>query len=110
MRSQYEIADKIIIPAIRQELIKRLREKYSLKEQEIAAKLELTQAAVSKYLNGKLGSVSPKTEEIRQELMAKEKEIDELAQSLASGKEAGRQICILCQSLGKFSCSLVKQG
>ncbi|MEM5766576.1 MAG: helix-turn-helix domain-containing protein [Candidatus Aenigmatarchaeota archaeon] len=54
-----EVVVKKIIPAVRVRVAKQLYKKYNFSQEEIANKLNLTQAAISKYLSGKY------TEEIR---------------------------------------------
>jgi len=49
MINPYEIVSKSTLPAIRAMVARRLREKYHLTQQQIAAKLEVTQASVSNY-------------------------------------------------------------
>ncbi len=49
MINPYEIVSKSALPAIRAMVSRRLREQYSLTQQEIADRLEVTQASVSNY-------------------------------------------------------------
>jgi len=55
-----EVMAKQIIPAVRARTTKQLYTKYNFNQQEIAARLGITQAAISKYLSGKY------TQEIKQ--------------------------------------------
>jgi len=48
-----EIMAKQIIPAVRVRVTKQLYSKHNFNQEEIAQRLEITQAAVSKYLSGK---------------------------------------------------------
>jgi len=48
-----EVMTKQIIPAVRVVVTKQLYDKHNFNQEEIAAKLGITQAAVSKYLAGK---------------------------------------------------------
>lgn len=52
MRFESEILAEEVLPAIRSLMTSRLRTEYGLKQQEIANKLDLTQPAVSQYING----------------------------------------------------------
>ncbi len=51
--SRYEKAYKEIIPAARAALITEFKKRYDAKEDAIACYVGITQAAISKYLNGK---------------------------------------------------------
>jgi predicted transcriptional regulator len=51
-----EAVAKYIMPIFRSLVAKELREKYGLSQNEIAAKLGITQAAVSHYINSKRGT------------------------------------------------------
>jgi len=44
---------KIILPAVRINMAEQMRDKYHMKQQEIASRLGVAQVAVSKYLNGR---------------------------------------------------------
>lgn len=50
MKSQCEIMATQVIPRVRAEIARRLATKYGMKQTEIAARLDITQAAVSLYL------------------------------------------------------------
>ncbi|MFB6241624.1 MAG: transcriptional regulator [Candidatus Nanosalina sp.] len=52
MRFELEVISEELLPAIRSLLARELSESYGMKQAEIARKLELTQPAVSNYLNG----------------------------------------------------------
>ncbi|MEM3383395.1 MAG: helix-turn-helix domain-containing protein [Nitrososphaerales archaeon] len=49
----YEIVYKTAIPALRAMIARKLMENYGLVQEEVAKKLEITQAAVSYYIKGK---------------------------------------------------------
>ena len=53
MRVLCEVVVKQLVPAVRVRVAKELYEKHDFNQQEIASKLGITQAAVSKYLTGK---------------------------------------------------------
>lgn len=48
-----EMAVKYFIPAMRASVTKELSKRFNFKQEEIASRLGITQAAVSKYLNGR---------------------------------------------------------
>ena len=65
----YEKADKEIIPAARLFIATVLKKRYNMTEQDIADRLGVAQAAVSKYLNGKS---SARIAEIKETIMKDE--------------------------------------
>lgn len=71
-----EIMSKQIIPAVRVRVTKQLYSKHNLNQDEIAARLEITQAAVSKYLSGKY------TPEIRK--LEKDKIVKKISDEIVS--------------------------
>jgi len=52
VRFESEVIAEKLLPAIRSIVSTNLKEDYGLKQEEIANKLDITQAAVSKYING----------------------------------------------------------
>lgn len=52
MRFETEVIAEDVLPAIRSILTSRLRTEYGLKQQDIADRLQVTQPAVSQYING----------------------------------------------------------
>jgi predicted transcriptional regulator len=63
MRFELEVVSEELLPAIRSLIAQELSESYGLKQAEIARKMELTQPAVSNYLND-----SRADEEIKKEI------------------------------------------
>ncbi|MBC5792451.1 MAG: helix-turn-helix domain-containing protein [Nanohaloarchaea archaeon] len=53
MRFESEIVSEDILPAIRKIIADRLQKDYGYTQEEVAAKLDVTQPAVSQYLKGK---------------------------------------------------------
>jgi len=51
MKFEVEVISEDVLPAIRSILARELKNEYGLKQREIADKLDLTQPAVSQYLN-----------------------------------------------------------
>jgi len=51
MKFELEVINNEVLPAIRSIIAKELKNEYGLKQREIAQKLDLTQPAVSQYLN-----------------------------------------------------------
>ncbi|MCL5427561.1 MAG: hypothetical protein M1321_00035 [Candidatus Marsarchaeota archaeon] len=102
MDSGYETAAKEIVPAVRYALIKALKEKYNKREGYIAESLGMTQAAISKYLNGKCSAKVIATEK-----RIDAKFIDKYAKMIAEGNRgaAGMCICGVCNNLNGFGCS-----
>lgn len=101
MISGYERAYKEIVPAARAALILELKEKYHIKEEAISEYLGITQAAISKYVNGKYSS---KIKEIAEKM--DRKTIEEYAAMIASGRPemVNKYLCTICNTLNRFDC------
>ncbi len=98
----YEIATNEIIPAIRSYIAKELVNKHKLSEDAVAGLLDVAQAAVSKYMNGKY---SDRVKEIEAKLNTKL--IDSYIAKIAEGNKQYVNMCVckLCQSVNAFNCS-----
>lgn len=79
-----EIEAKSLIPAVRAILAKKLIREYSLKEEDVARVLGITQAAVSNYVRGTRGDVEliSKLESVREVMRM----IDDIARDLSTNK------------------------
>ena len=79
-----EIEAKSLIPAVRAILAKKLIKEYSLKEEDIASFLGITQAAVSNYVRGTRGDTEliSKLESVREVMRM----IDDIAKDLSTNK------------------------
>ena len=79
-----EIEAKSLIPAVRAILAKKLIGEYSLKEEDVAKDLGITQAAVSNYVRGTRGDVDliSKLESVREVMRM----IDDIAKDLSTNK------------------------
>ena len=79
-----EIEAKSLIPAVRAILAKKLIEDYSLKEEDVAKDLGITQAAVSNYVRGTRGDIEliSKLESVREVMRM----IDDIAKDLSTNK------------------------
>jgi len=79
-----EIEAKSLIPAVRAILAKKLIEEYSLKEEDVAKDLGITQAAVSNYVRGTRGDIDliSKLESVREVMRM----IDDIAKDLSTNK------------------------
>jgi len=79
-----EIEAKSLIPAVRAILAKKLIREYSLKEEDVAKDLGITQAAVSNYVRGTRGDVEliSKLESVREVMRM----IDDIAMDLSTNK------------------------
>ncbi len=103
--SGYEKANREIVPAVRYALIKALKTRYNKREEEIARELGMTQAAISKYLNGRL------SEKVRAvERRIDRSTIDVCAKNIIEGNRdmVGVCICRVCNKLNDFGCSFSK--
>jgi uncharacterized protein len=79
-----EIEAKSLIPAVRAILAKKLIKEYSLKEEDVAKVLGITQAAVSNYVRGTRGDMEliSKLESVREVMRM----IDDIARDLSTNK------------------------
>jgi predicted transcriptional regulator len=79
-----EIEAKSLIPAVRAILAKKLIKEYSLKEEDVARVLGITQAAVSNYVRGTRGDVEliSKLGSVREVMRM----IDDIAKDLSTNK------------------------
>ncbi|MDQ3882143.1 MAG: transcriptional regulator [Thermoproteota archaeon] len=79
-----EIEAKSLIPAVRAILAKKLIREYSLKEEDVAKDLGITQAAVSNYVRGTRGDTGliSKLESVREVMRM----IDDIAKDLSTNK------------------------
>jgi predicted transcriptional regulator len=79
-----EIEAKSLIPAVRAILAKKLIKEYTLKEEDIAKVLGITQAAVSNYVRGTRGDIEliSKLESVREVMRM----IDDIARDLSTNK------------------------
>ena len=79
-----EIEAKSLIPAVRAILAKKLIREYSLKEEDVAKDLGITQAAVSNYVRGTRGDIEliSKLESVREVMRM----IDDIAKDLSANK------------------------
>jgi predicted transcriptional regulator len=79
-----EIEAKSLIPAVRAILAKKLIKEYSLKEEDVAKVLGITQAAVSNYVRGTRGDMEliTKLESVREVMRM----IDDIAKDLSTNK------------------------
>jgi predicted transcriptional regulator len=79
-----EIEAKSLIPAVRAILAKKLIAEYSLKEEDVAKVLGITQAAVSNYVRGTRGDIEliSKLESVREVMRM----IDDIGRDLSTNK------------------------
>ncbi|MGC8675914.1 MAG: transcriptional regulator [Candidatus Micrarchaeia archaeon] len=106
MPSKFESVSDNLLPVIRLEVSNELRRKYKMKERDIAERLGITQAAVSKYLSGKSKTIANKARQLRERIEANREALHAYAESLSRGDNAAGAFCELCQSFGGFSCAL----
>lgn len=101
MDSKYEKAYKEVIPAARAALIAELSKTHGIKEDAISEHVGITQAAISKYLNGKY------SEKIKSTMEKIDKEtIKEYAEKIKSEtpKALNKYLCTVCSKLNEFDC------
>ncbi len=76
----FELSYRHVFPAIRRRLVEILHKEYDMEEVDIAKKLGISQAAVSRYISGKRGSLVNPSAHIDVEEM-----IRQLAEEIAYG-------------------------
>ncbi|MFB6145608.1 MAG: transcriptional regulator [Candidatus Nanohaloarchaea archaeon] len=101
MKFESEIVAEDLLPAIRKIIATRLHADYGYTQEEIAAKLEITQPAVSQYLKGKRADSSvvkklkedPQTDIFLEDAASKaakgEKFSDDIAQVIKTSRDKG---------------------
>jgi predicted transcriptional regulator len=101
MASGYERAYKEIIPAARAALIIELKKKYDIKEEAISKYVGITQAAISKYLNGRY---STRIKEIVEKI--DKTTIETYAERIANGQPEAinKYLCTICNTMNNFNC------
>lgn len=105
MINGYSRATKLIIPAARSLIAKELNHRYKMTEQEIAVRLGVAQAAVSKYLSGRYSDKIKAIEgRINKEWVAGK------ISMLAKGDKsyANSAICTICNKENAFGCKFSK--
>ena len=97
MATNYEIAYGRVIPEIRRAVAREMSLHYHMNQTEIAKRLGITQAAVSKYLS------STRKSSVR------EREIVRYIEASMRGDKAASQdaLCRACQTSRKFDCALM---
>ena len=104
MTTEYEFVVKEFLPALRASAAKRMATEYSMSQMGIANVLNMTQAAVSKYLSGKYSVRVKKTEH-----RFKRGEVDEFVKhAIAESRhEAQKTVCRMCARNLSFKCALM---
>ena len=95
---------KEFLPALKARAAKILSEQYQMNQTKIANLLQITQAAVSKYLSGKY-SLGVK----RLESRLNEKDVDTFVKNVLAGKqfEAQKSVCRMCARELTHDCSIM---
>jgi len=96
MTKKYEIAYGMIIPEFKRAVAKEMYSRYNMTQVEIAKRLGVTQAAVSKYLSSRKATV--KSEEVTNFIEA----------SIKGDRNAMKDsLCRACQTESKFGCAFI---
>ena len=104
MKTNYEIALGEFMPAFRAKAARLMVSKYGISQQRSAELLELTQAAISKYVSGKY------SQRVRSAAVSID---DSLVDSFvrrvvgSAEKEAQKTVCSACQKYHKYECSIM---
>ena len=91
-----EVFVKEYLPAIKAILAKLLFSNYSLKQEEIARRLGISQTLVSMYLSGERGIKAEEIEEKRESMEI----VDRIAREIANGKfleDLQDELCLICR-------------
>lgn len=106
MPSKYEAASEGTVPAARSIIAKMLVEKYNLNETQVAAYLDVTQAAISNYLHEKSDSIKSRIAKMEKKVEESRKLVDSYIKNVAEGKKEYASVCIctLCEKSNKFKC------
>ena len=88
MFARCEIANAVLLPALRIAVAKTLSAKYGMRQEEIALALGISQASVNKYLNGRYSARIGRVEE----RVESEKAAEEIVKLIISnkGREKGK--------------------
>ncbi len=108
MASKYEITADGYVPAARSLIAHALIEKYHMSEVEVAKRIGVAQAAISKYMTGKYSEKLKETmKELGERIDANRELVDDYVKDVASGKDedANACVCALCSMANGFSCS-----
>jgi predicted transcriptional regulator len=96
MPTNYEIAYSRIIPAFRRAVAREMHSRYHMKQVEIARRLGITQAAVSKYLSSGKAALGGKDV------------VRFIEASMRGDHDAStRALCRACQTSRKFDCAFM---
>jgi len=106
MLTPCETMIKQLLPAIRAGVTKELAKKYNFNQIEIASKLGVTQAAVSKYLSGDYAEAI-KTIENKKTVKENSKKIAHLiAQGKNDKKKIVEAVCLSCKEVLESECKI----
>ncbi len=104
MPTDYEIALNEFMPAFKVKAAEILVTKNSMSQQKAANLLGLSQAAISKYING-IYSKSIEKSLVKIDDNAMERFVHNISKD--NGIAAQRAICKACQSYNKFNCAIM---
>lgn len=101
MRTEYEEVVKGFMPALRGVVARAMANEYNIRQVEIASLIGVTQAEVSKYINGK----QPKANRLKFD----KGKIDALVGSLLKrhSRAAQKVVCSMCPKGSAHSCTLM---
>lgn len=105
MPTNYEIVFDEFIPAFRARVAKIMKER-GMSQEKTASILEITQAAISKYISGRYSDKVKNIENELSDAMANEF-VDDMLQS--ENANAQKVICRACQGYHKFDCSIMSK-
>ena len=104
MQTNYEIAMNEFMPAFRAAAAGLLVKKYGASQQMAALLLEITQASVSKYLNGKYSDAVKGAGTSIDEVL-----VEEFVSEIVGDHErcAQKAMCRACQKYNSFDCAIM---
>jgi len=103
-----EVAIKYFIPAVRASTARKLSKNHNLTQVEIASKLGITQAAVSKYLSGKYNKKIKNLEKEKSIKVISKSVVDSILKNKPASIKFSEDLCKCCKGFsGKLTCEIL---
>ncbi len=108
MPSKYETISEETVPAAKSIIARALVLKHNMNETDVAKRLGVAQAAISKYITEKYSdSLKEKVEEIEGKIQGQRELIDDYIKKISEGKEEYVNVCIctICGVANNIACA-----
>ncbi|HUC38645.1 MAG TPA: helix-turn-helix domain-containing protein [Candidatus Acidoferrum sp.] len=104
MQTNYEMAFNEFMPAFRAAAARLMTGKYGISQQQAAHLLEITQASISKYVNGRYSEAVKGTEAAINDNL-----VDGFVKQVVADHErdAQKAMCKACQRFNRFDCAIM---